>query len=263
MTRRIAELLVLMLALLAGCHAAAPTEIRVLSYNIRHGEGMDGKIDLERIAAVIRAADPDLVALQEVDRGVRRTNGEDQPARLAELTGMQAVFEKNIDFQGGEYGNAILSRLPVVSHCNHPLPKMYPSEQRGVLEVRVRAGGRPLMFLATHFDYHPDDSERVASVQTLKKLVDDQSDMPVIVAGDLNSTPESRVIQLMSSFLSDACGPAITDVLTFPAENAERRIDYIFFSADLRVTEFRVIAEPIASDHRPILATLVMQGDAK
>ena len=79
--------------------AAEPLQLRVLSYNIHHGAGIDGKLDLPRIAGVITAVNPDLVALQEVDRKTRRTKQQDQPAMLAKLTGMKILFERNIDFQ--------------------------------------------------------------------------------------------------------------------------------------------------------------------
>src|SRR6185436_4143043 len=110
-----------------GCARQEPVEIRIMSYNIRHGEGMDGRVDLARIADVIRRASPDVVALQEVDRGVQRTGGVDEPAMLGELAGMQSIFEKNIPYQGGEYGNAVLTRLPILYHQNHLLPKSLPN----------------------------------------------------------------------------------------------------------------------------------------
>ena len=84
--------------------AELPREIRVLTYNIRHGEGMDHKIDLPRIAKVIVAAKPDIVALEEVDQGTRRASGVDQPAEFARLTGMNVVFGRNIAYDGGGYG---------------------------------------------------------------------------------------------------------------------------------------------------------------
>jgi len=83
-----------------------PDQLRVLSYNIHHGEGTDGKLDLVRIAKIIRQVDPDVVTLQEVDRNVRRSESVDQPAQLAELTDMQVRFGANIELQGGQYGNA-------------------------------------------------------------------------------------------------------------------------------------------------------------
>src|SRR5437773_925395 len=122
-----------------NCRADAelPREIRVVTYNIRHGEGMDHKIDLLRIAKVIVAAKPDIVALEEVDQGTKRTSGSDQPAEFARLTGMKVVFGRNIPYDGGGYGTAVLTKLPVRSSSSVKLKSYYEStpehkEQRGV-----------------------------------------------------------------------------------------------------------------------------------
>lgn len=240
----------------SGCAADRPMTIRVLSYNIHHGEGMDERVDLERIARLIRETNADLVALQEVDRGVRRTNQVDEPARLAELTGMTAVFERNIIFQGGDYGNAVLSRLPIERHQNHYLPQSQPDEQRGALEVHVRAGNRKLVFFATHLDYRENDAERILSIELFEKLLTPLREMPVIMAGDFNARPDSRVMVRARTILVDAFDVGTGPGFTFPASEPDRRIDYIMHNGhlDLRCVEFRVIPEPVASDHRPILA---------
>jgi endonuclease/exonuclease/phosphatase family metal-dependent hydrolase len=246
----------LCLVLLAGCASPQPTPLRVLSYNIHHGEGMDGRVDLERIAEIIRRSEADLVALQEVDRGVKRTDRVDQPARLAELTGMHVVFERNIEHEGGDYGNAVLSRMPVNRHQNHFLPQSRPGEQRGLLEVHVTLDGEPLVFYATHFDYRPADEERMASVPMLKEKMEPHAGLPIIVAGDLNDTPGSRVLAAATAFLVDTCEDDSGTVLTFPADVPDNRIDYILTNGhpSLRCVEFRVLPEAVASDHRPILA---------
>src|SRR5687767_4786600 len=101
-----ALLSVLMIALAAD--AAEPLKLRVLSYNIHHAEGVDRKLDVERIGQVILSVKPDLVALQEVDQKVKRSQGIDQPIELARLTKLQVVFGANIELQGGHYGNALL-----------------------------------------------------------------------------------------------------------------------------------------------------------
>src|SRR5688500_2206377 len=92
-------------AALGGQPAAKPAgkTLRVLSYNIHHAEGTDGKLDVARIAGVIKAAGPDLVAVQEVDRNTTRTNKVDQAAELARLTGLHGEFARAIDLQGGQY----------------------------------------------------------------------------------------------------------------------------------------------------------------
>lgn len=255
----------LCLVLLAGCASPQPTPLRVLSYNIHHGEGMDGRLDLERIAEIIRRSEADLVALQEVDRGVKRTDRMDQPARLAELTGMHVVFERNIEHQGGDYGNAVLSRMPVNRHQNHFLPQSRPGEQRGLLEVHVTVDGEPLVFYATHFDYRPTDGERMASVAMLKEKMGPHAGLPIIVAGDLNDTPNSRVLAAATAFLVDTCEDDSGAVLTYPADAPKKRIDYILTNGhpSLRCVEFRVIPESIASDHRPILAVFEIQANAE
>lgn len=226
---------------------------------------MDGKLDMQRIADVINAVNPDLVALQEVDKGVERTGGIDQPAILAKLTGMHAVFEKNIDFQGGEYGNAVLSRLPIEKWSNHKLPQLTPDEQRGMLEVHVRFGDRPIVFYATHFDYHGDDAERLASADLFRDMVGKQKTQTVILAGDLNTRPDSPVMEKLNAFLIDTHTVASPDTpgLTYPADAPDRRIDYILHTpgADLRAVESRVVDEPVASDHRPLLVVFEFAGN--
>lgn len=241
-------------ALLVGCAQAQPTTLRVLTYNIHHGEGLDKKIDLERIAKLIRESKADLVALQEVDRNVKRSGSVDQPARLSELTGMKSVFGKNIDLQGGQYGNAVLSRLPIQKHENHHLP-LLSKEQRGLLEVLVTVGPRKLIFCATHFNEKPDSEEQKASVAMLKEFVEKRAGTPMIIGGDFNATPKTRTVTDLSRFLTSAMPVDSKDLFTFPADKPDRLIDYVLYTpkTGLRCTEVRVLPEPVASDHRPVL----------
>ncbi len=242
-------------AVLLGCTSPGET-LRVMTYNIHHGRGIDGEINLARIAAVINAANVDLVALHEVDRGVERSGRVDQPAELAQLTGLTPVFEQNIPYQGGAYGNAILSRLPIVAHENHFLPQMRPGEQRGALEVQVEVAGRMVSFLATHFDYRGnDDSERMASVELVTALAADR-DHPVILAGDLNALPDSRVLEtLRASWREASAPPPGISGFTYPADEPVRRIDYVVDNrhASLEPVKTSVVDERSASDHRPVV----------
>ena len=148
-----------------------PVRLRILSWNIHHGEGVDGKLDLERIAAVIRGLKPDIVALQEVEVGSSRTNRVDQPAELARMTGLTSVFQQNIEFRGGGYGNALLSRLPVLSTNRLSLPNHDNGEQRGALSVQLRLPDRtdPLTFICTHLDHRSDDRERRDSAEAIER----------------------------------------------------------------------------------------------
>jgi endonuclease/exonuclease/phosphatase family metal-dependent hydrolase len=235
--------------------------LRILTYNIHHGEGMDGKVDLERIAKVIRDARPDLVALQEVDRGTRRTGGVDQPAELARLTGMTVRFERNIPYQGGDYGNAVLTRLEIVRHENHLIPNTRPGEQRGALEVEVRVpageeGAAPtsLRFFATHWAVS-DETERLASAALLRRLTLTRKDTPAVLAGDLNAVPGSDVI---TEVLKTWGAPDAKDLLTFPSLKPVRQIDYVLHhpKAGWRCIDARVLDASEPSDHRPLLVVL-------
>jgi len=232
--------------------------LRILSYNIHHAQGVDGRLDVHRIAAIIRAAKPDLVALQEVDRRTLRSERVDQPAALARLTGMQVVFEKNIDFQGGEYGNAILSKLPILKHQNTLLPSYDAGEQRGLLVAEIQLGGgdkQTVRFLATHLDHRRDDRERLAGAAKINALIGNTPEAPAILAGDLNAVPSSAVLKRLQtswSVLSNTPQP------TVPVNNPRRQIDYVLVRpARLwKLVEMQVLDERLASDHRPILAVL-------
>lgn len=238
--------------------AEEPVRLRILSYNIHHGQGMDGKLDLERIARVIQSVDPHVVALQEVDRGVRRTRGVDEPGELGRLTGMTPIFERNIIYQGGDYGNAVLTRLPVTTWRNVHVPSHYVGEQRGALVLELTgpdAVRTPIRFMATHIDYRPDDAERMDSVRKLEEVAREHPDMPTLLVGDLNSMPDSRVIK---AFEENWTRSDSSPLLTFPADKPDRRIDYVLVrpKARWKVVETRVIDVPVASDHRPLLVVL-------
>lgn len=245
-----------------GSQAADPTRLRVLSYNIHHGEGVDRKLDLKRIAKVILSVQPDVVALQEVDQKVKRSGGVDQPAELARLTGMNVVFGANIELQGGLYGNAVLSRFPIARHRNHLLPNIDDSEQRGVIEVEIEIPQteQTVLLLATHLDYRPDERERLASAQVINELISVNPDRPALLAGDLNATPESATLQLFGKMWTPANAKPMA---TVPVKEPTRQIDFILYRPTNRweVVEVVVLDEAVASDHRVIFAVLELRPE--
>lgn len=244
----------LIVSLILNSVPAEANSVRVMSYNIRHGRGMDGEVDLERIAAVIKAEAPDVVCLQEVDRFMERTDGVDQPSELAKLLNMQAVFEPNLRRNGGEYGNATLTRLEIVDYANNPLPRPNDREPRGALRTTLRKNGVTFDVFNTHLGL--DAEERKAQAAALLRLV---TDRPTIIAGDINEEADGPAARLFHPAFNDAWhwrsngAPA-----TYPAGDApERRIDYVFASKDLNVLSFHVpwsSEARIASDHLPCLA---------
>jgi endonuclease/exonuclease/phosphatase family metal-dependent hydrolase len=238
--------------------------LRILTYNIHHGEGTDGKLDLARVAKVISDQKPDLVALQEVDVKTRRTGGVDEAAELGKLTGMNFVFGKAISYQGGAYGNAVLSRFPITSHEVHPLPAKEGSEKRCGLAAVVRPweGGPELTFVSTHLDQHRDESDRLAQAEELQRALLKKGDRrAIILAGDLNAVPASETMKRFAGKWTDAGAEA--NGPTVPSSKPTRRIDYVLLrpAAVWRAGETKVLDEPVASDHRPVLAELEWRGE--
>jgi endonuclease/exonuclease/phosphatase family metal-dependent hydrolase len=232
--------------------------IRVMTFNIHHGEGTDGKLDLERIAQVIRHERADIVALQEVDRGVERTSRRDLVAELAKLTKMSYAFGKNITYQGGDYGNAILTRFRIIKQDNHHYKMLREGEQRGLLQTVLEADGKRLLLLNTHIDYRPDDSERVMNVEEIKLIISDYKNLPVILCGDFNDVPDSRTHKkVKEAFIDSWEAVGAGDGLTYSSVKPEKRIDYVFIK---RGTELEPIKAQViksdASDHFPLVVEI-------
>lgn len=250
----------LILGLTLGIHEGATAEpaantLRVLTYNIHHGEGVDGKLDLQRIAKVIRESQADLVALQEVDVRVKRSGFRDQAFELSQMTGLKMAFGGNIELQGGRYGNAILSRYPILESQNTRLPNVDNGEQRGVLSARIQVPGNrpPLRFLATHFDHRREERERVLSAQAVNQIADRDPRQATLLAGDLNAISDSRpLVELFKLWTNTTIEP----LATIPVGAPQRQIDFILYrpASEFRVLEVKVLDEAIASDHRAFLA---------
>ena len=254
---RLTPLALALLTISACASAAEPFRIRVLSYNIHHGEGVDRKLDLQRIAKVIQSVSPDVVALQEMDRKTERTGRVDQPAELARLTKMSVVFEENIRFQGGQYGNAVLSKIPIAKHKNVHLPLLNEGEQRGVLicELRPKPLAKPLLFLCTHLDHRSPNQERLASAKRINELLVERGGPLAILAGDLNATRDSRTL---ATFAKQWRIAHAKESPTVPVNQPQRQIDFILSHSASRwkTVEARVLDEAVASDHRAIFAVL-------
>jgi endonuclease/exonuclease/phosphatase family metal-dependent hydrolase len=251
----------LLAAILSGVVSALPaaqppgrTTIRVLCYNIHHGKGTDGKIDLRRLAKVIAAARPDLVALQEVDNKCQRSGKVDQTTEIARQTGLNGRFGKQIDFEGGEYGQAVLSRFPLDELTVHWLPGTPERQRRIAAEARVKVGGVELSFVGTHL-HHQRDEFREQQAAKLNELFG-KADHPVILAGDLNADPQSKPLDILREKWTVAtAGPSL---FTYPAAKPAGQIDYVLCRPGklFRVVEASVIAEAVASNHRPVLAVV-------
>ncbi|WP_375583566.1 endonuclease/exonuclease/phosphatase family protein [Cyclobacterium xiamenense] len=239
-------------------HGQQPTQIQVLSYNIHHANppSKPDSIDLPAIARVIRQSSADLVALQEVDVHTERSGKTvHQAESLAELTGMYAYFSSSIPFQGGEYGNAILSRYPIQASEKIFLSTTEGTEPRALLLATIGLpNGEKVLFAATHLDFsNPDITARQAR-DIIEKLKNQP--IPVILAGDFNATPGTEAINELDRHFERTCWEDCPP--TIPVLLPKRTIDFIFFNREknVRVLHHEVIEETYASDHLPVKAVL-------
>jgi endonuclease/exonuclease/phosphatase family metal-dependent hydrolase len=245
----------MVLCLFGGCRSGdiepqTARTLRVLTYNIHHGEGTDERFDYERLAKVINDLSPDIVALQEVDVCTERASGVDQAVILGRLCRMRHTFGQAMPYQGGQYGHAILSRFPIEKAAIHPLPYQGDVEPRAALEVTVApAGLGPIRFVGTHL-CHKNEQVRVQQVRRISQLFPSREGSPIILAGDFNARPASEPMNvLLTDGWLDTVAP-------------RSRIDYVLVrSCDpWRVKDVTIVDEPVASDHDPVLVVLEWQG---
>jgi endonuclease/exonuclease/phosphatase family metal-dependent hydrolase len=254
---RAALITLLALTMAGACTRPGETPpLRVMTYNIAAGHG-----DLDGIARAIRAEDPDIVALQEVDvRWSERSGFADQAAELGAALGMHVRFGAIYSMPSqAEFGLAILSREPIVEFTNHVIPRLStqteaaePAPMPGFLEAVVRIGGERLHVFNTHLDYRADPRVREVQVARMLELMDEGSE-PVILMGDLNARPDAAELQPLLAPFTDAWGIATGAGWTYPGAMPDRRIDYILLSDRFRVIDAHVPATR-ASDHRPVVA---------
>ena len=231
---------------------------RVLSYNIRHCAGTDDRLDLARTAKAIGDLRPDFVGLQEVDQSAKRSGGVNQPQALGRSLSMNAAFGSFMDYDGGQYGLAVMSRFPIKSARAIRLPD--GNEPRvALLAEALLPSGRVVTVVNVHFDWVDDDGFRFAQASRLASALG-QLTTPYILLGDFNDQPGSRTIKLFQRMAVEAKKPA-SNRLTFSSITPEVEIDFIFAAPSnaWKVGAAKVIDLPQVSDHRPVLAELVLK----
>lgn len=240
--------------------------LRVMTFNIHAGIGTDGRYDLERVAALVTAQEPDLLGLQEVDRHYdTRSAFEDQPARLAELTGLLSSFgptiARNAPSEGAprrEYGNLILSRFPISSSCSTALPSTL--EERALLEVVVDLGvGVPLTFFDIHLGLGTGSLERAPQALAAAARVDAAAP-PRILVGDANVQPPSEELVPLFDRLADVWPEVGSgEGATIPSDAPRWRIDLVLVERVMRPLRAWTIATD-ASDHLPVVCDVAVPG---
>ena len=249
---------------IAGCASGghpASAPVRLLVYNTHAGTDAKRVSNLDRIGQIVKDANADIVLLQEVDSATKRSGGVDQVARLRAITGYYGVFGRAIDYDGGKYGIAILSRWPISSDTLIHLPVAEHDstyEARGALVTKIARPGGMLRVIDTHLEAYKN-SYRLEQAHALAAIAGAQRDSgTTIIGGDFNSEPGSGVIAIFQqSGWKDGfmqCGEG--SGLSFPANVPVKRIDYLLFTEKTKCASAKVL-ETEASDHRPVLFEII------
>ena len=233
------------------------TFIRVLSYNILHGATVNRNNDLDVVARAILKANPDVVALQEVDYRTNRADRLDVTSEIAIRTKMVSIFAKAVDWDGGEYGQALLSKYTFLKTGKVDLPTLEANEPRIAIEsLMILPTGDTIRLVGTHLDHQKDSTERIEQAEELNRrfLIDN---IPTILAGDINDIPGSETLKILESRWGTSYDPK-DPIPTFPSHAPEKKIDYVMFHPKerWRIVERQVLCDKVASDHCAVLIVL-------
>lgn len=228
--------------------AQAQNTLKLMSYNIKNANGMDDVCNFQRIANVINNASPDVVAIQEVDSMTNRSGQKYVLGEIAERTQMHGYFAPAIDYDGGKYGIGLLTKQVPLRLQSLPLPG------REEARTLILAEFADYIYCCTHMSLTEED--RMKSLELVKAFTS-SSTKPLFLAGDMNAEPESGFIKELQKDFQILSNPKQH---TFPAPDPKETIDYIATlkqnAKGFAVISAKVINEPMASDHRPILVEL-------
>ena len=228
--------------------AQAQNTLKLMSYNIKNANGMDNVCNFQRIANVINNASPDVVAIQEVDSMTNRSGQKYVLGEIADRTQMHGYFAPAIDYDGGKYGIGLLTKQVPLRLQTLPLPG------REEARTLILAEFADYIYCCTHMSLTEED--RMKSLELVKAFTS-SSTKPLFLAGDMNAEPESGFIKELQKDFQILSNPKQH---TFPAPDPKETIDYIATlkqnAKGFAVISAKVINEPMASDHRPILVEL-------
>lgn len=232
--------------------------LKVMSFNILHGATTKNDFNLDTIAGVINKYKPDLVALQEVDFKTNRAKNYDLPTEIGIRTIMASLFARAMYYDGGEYGEAVLSKLSFIASENIQLPHQPNSEPRAALLTRVQTkNGNIIQFVGTHLDHLADNTDRLMQAEAINKALG-ATKYPTLLVGDLNDGPESKTLKILSQYFFKPQIPEAVQ-LTWPANAPKVCLDHILFNMpkQWQVIDYEVVCENYASDHCIVVATFL------
>ncbi|MBQ9984794.1 MAG: endonuclease/exonuclease/phosphatase family protein [Oscillospiraceae bacterium] len=230
--------------------------MKIMSFNTQHCLNfIEQKIDYQIMADAIKKVNPDIVGLNEMRNSAPASEYDNQAAILSELTELKHHY-----FPGAivvndkySYGNALLSKLPILSAETTPVPDPESRTEGGTYETRCLLKAKlegGVTVLVIHFGLNPDEQKN--AVETVVENLEDEK---CILMGDFNVVPENEVLNPIRARMKDTADCFDKPLLSFPSDNPQRKIDYLFVSPDVEVVSAD-IPEIVASDHRPHIATV-------
>jgi endonuclease/exonuclease/phosphatase family metal-dependent hydrolase len=230
-------------------------KLNTQTYNIHHGAPENSNaVNLSNIAAVIRKSGAELVALQEVDVNVARSGNVNQAQEIAKLLDMHFYFSKSINYSGGEYGVAILSKYPLTNTRNELLPMPTAGEQRSVAMATINLPGDVTVeFASTHLDLNiPNRTAQAERLNAISKSLN----KPFFVGGDYNAIPTSSEMVKLKEEFNLSCVSSCP--FSFPVRTPNKAIDFVAFNKSA-ASKFTLVAAnamigEYASDHLPVVA---------
>lgn len=236
--------------------ASGNSEVTVLSFNILGGRNTTGEMNLDILADLIKRLDPDLVAMQEVDYKVNRSKKLDLVTELGYRTKMAPIFARAMYYDGGEYGEGILSKYSFISTRNVALPYKNGEEPRAAIEVVVELPSKDtIAFVGTHFAHEGNEGREKQAVAMNEAF--STNPYPTILAGDLNAKPGSGPITTLEKYWQSTYDKENPEP-TIPSDNPRAKIDYVMYTPKDRweVIDKQVVCDTIASDHCVYLVKL-------
>lgn len=229
-----------------------------MTYNIHHGKGMDKKVDLHRIAKVLKDSKADIIGINEVDRHFsKRSDFIDQLHFLATQLGYYCEFSPSIQSKSKkkdlihQYGNGILSRYPIKSTNQYSFNLIKGmTETRSLLEAMIEIEDKKLQTFVTHLSLNP------ILHKTQTNFIINNTDKPAVILGDWNMKPNSKKWGLMSNQYRDVWDEVGNGAgFTYPSTKPRIRLDYIFVTDNITIIDATVLYTE-ASDHLPLVSTL-------
>lgn len=244
---------------------------RILTYNVHRCVGVDRRLDVGRIAAVIARLKPEIVALQELDVGRLRTNNVDQAHEIASRLNMAFHFHPALKVEEELYGDAILTSLPermVKCGALPGHPRIPALEPRGAMWLEIEVEGRPVQVINTHLGLVPREQHlQAASLLGPEWLDHPECKGPVILLGDFNASATSVVHRAITTHLRSArpLSPNPTAAATFPSTLPVLGIDHLFVSDEIEVLDVFAPFDTLtraASDHLPLVMDFAVAPSA-